>query len=55
VIRWLIRAFTRPSNPGRDLAMIGHMQQRDKIKAKARVMRAQMGLPPLSILNHEGN
>lgn len=54
MIRWLLRT-TAPLNPARELAAIGHRQRRDAVKAKARLMREQLGLPPLSILNHEGN
>lgn len=51
--RWLMPA--EPSNPARDLALMQHQQNRDAVKAKTRLMREQLGLPPLSILNHEGN
>lgn len=51
--RWLMPA--EPSNPARDLALMQHQQNRDVVKAKTRLMREQLGLPPLSILNHEGN
>lgn len=47
--RFLARFLTKP-NPGRDLAMIRVNREREKIRAKAREMRAAMGLPPLPIL-----
>lgn len=47
--RWLM------PNPARELAEIGHRQRRETVKAKARKMREQMGLPPLPVLNEEGN
>ncbi len=51
--RWLMPA--EPSNPARELALLQHRQHRDAVKARTRQMREQLGLPPLSILNHEGN
>jgi hypothetical protein len=53
VLNWFRRPA--PANPARDLAAIGHRQRREAVKAKTRLIREQLGLPPLSILNHEGN
>jgi hypothetical protein len=36
----------RRSNPGRDLAAIGAERRRNKIKATARRIRAELDLPP---------
>lgn len=33
------------SNPARELSLIGHAQRRDKVKAVARQMRRELGLP----------
>lgn len=51
--RWLMPA--EPANPARELAMMQHQQHRDRVKATARLMREQLGLPPLTVLNQEGN
>lgn len=51
--RWLMPA--EPSNPARDLALIGHRQHREHVKRTTREMRARLGLPPLPVLNQEGN
>lgn len=40
---WLMPA--RPANPARELALLQHQQNRDAVKAKARLMREQLGLP----------
>lgn len=34
-----------PDNPGAALAKLGHKQRREKVRAKADQMRADMGLP----------
>jgi Cft2 family RNA processing exonuclease len=51
--RWLMPV--EPANPARELAMIGHRQHREHVKQTARAMRQQLGLPPLTVLNQEGN
>jgi len=50
------RIFARRAapNPARELALIGHHQHREAVKARARLMREQLCLPPLPILNPEG-
>ncbi|WP_159078597.1 hypothetical protein [Sphingobium yanoikuyae] len=50
------RIFARRAapNPARELAQIGHHQHREAVKARARLMREQLCLPPLPILNPEG-
>ena len=45
--RWLAReGWGGTRNPGRDLAMIRVRNDRAFIRAKAREMRAELGLPP---------
>jgi len=48
-MNWLRSLFTRP-NPARELALRGHRQRREKIRAVTRQMREDMGLPPLEAL-----
>lgn len=40
----------RKRNPARELALIGHQQHRDRVKARVRQMRAELGLPEMEIL-----
>jgi len=44
----LLDLFRRKRNPGRELAMLGHLQGREKIRARADLMREAMGLPPVA-------
>ena len=40
----LLDLFKRP-NPGRELALIGQRQQRERVRARVDELREQMGLP----------
>ena len=42
----LLDLFKRP-NPGRELALIGQRQQRERVRARVDELRKQMGLPPV--------
>lgn len=55
MIRALLARLLTPANPARDLAKMQHQQHRERVKEKARELRASMGLPPLQILNTKGN
>jgi len=44
-MNWPFRKRTI-SDSARDLANLGHQQQHDRVKAVARAMRKQLGLPP---------
>lgn len=43
---WWKALAARYTNPARELANIGHTQRRNKVKAVARQMRAELGLAP---------
>jgi len=56
----VIRAIRQWLNrwAARRLSAVAHEQRlsdRERIRKQARELREQLGLPPLSILNHEGN
>ncbi len=42
----LIRKLSAKPNPARDLAMIGVAKRKANVRAVARQMRAELGLPP---------